>query len=108
MIRSLPHCPGRAGFWCLEVSKERLDVLWAGHRIGIGHRLGMGRFLWGSKLSEAQGKGLRGTGPTELPLRGAHGLQHPDGQRGLQHGHAHVGETQSSWKRGKKEEKALV
>lgn len=69
--------------------------------------MGLGRFLWDPKLSGAQGKRLQGTGPTELPLRGAHGLQHPDGQRGLQHGHAHVGEAEGSWKRKKKKEKKL-
>lgn len=38
--------------------------------------------------------------PTKLPLRGAHGLHHPDGQGGLQHGHPHVGEAEGScWER---------
>lgn len=42
-------------------------------------------------------RGRQSEVPTELPFRGAHGLHHPDGQRGFQHGHPHVGEAEGSW-----------
>lgn len=38
--------------------------------------------------------------PTELPPRRAHGLHHPDGQGGLQDGHAHVREAQRACRDG--------
>lgn len=34
---------------------------------------------------------------TQLPLRGTHGLHHPNGQCGLQHGHSHVGKAEGAW-----------
>lgn len=33
---------------------------------------------------------------TKLPLGGAHGLHHPDGQRWLQDGHAHISKTKTT------------
>lgn len=36
-------------------------------------------------------------GLTQLPLWGAHGLHHPDGQSGLQDSDSHVGKAERAW-----------
>lgn len=52
--------------------------------------------------TEVPGSEEPAPGLTQLPLGGAHGLHHPDGQGRLQHGDPHVGKADGPWKGSKR------